>query len=63
MPVRKLPTEALAYFSALGKRHGASGGKKAAQNRTATERKARATKASLAASAARKRKKKAKKAP
>lgn len=60
MPVRKLPVEALKYFSAIGKRHGASGGKKAAQNMTAAQRKARATKASKAAAAARTKKKNAK---
>jgi hypothetical protein len=56
MPLRKLPAEALKYFSAPGKRQGASGGRKAAQNMTAAERKARTSKASQAAAAARKKK-------
>jgi hypothetical protein len=60
--VRKLPAEALEYFSALGKRHGASGGRKAAENMTSAQRKARALKASKAAAAARTKKKNAKKA-
>lgn len=60
--MRKLPAEALKYFSALGKRHGASGGKKAAQNMTPAQRKARAVKASKAAAVARTKKKNAQKA-
>jgi hypothetical protein len=58
--VRKLPAEALAYFRAIGKRHGASGGKRAAANMTPAERKARAVKASKAAAAARTKKRNAK---
>ncbi len=53
----KLPPGALAYFRAIGKKHGASGGKQAAANMTATERKARAVKASKAAAVARKKRK------
>jgi hypothetical protein len=44
------------YFRALGKRHGASGGAKAAANMTPEERQARARKASEAAVLARRRK-------
>lgn len=53
MPKARLPAAALEYFRALGKRHGASGGRKAAANMTPEERTARATKASLAAAVAR----------
>jgi hypothetical protein len=60
--VRKLPAEALEYFRAIGKRHGASGGKRAAANMTPAQRKARAMKASKAAAAARAKKKNAKSA-
>jgi cysteine synthase len=48
-----MPAAALDYFRALGKRHGASGGKTAAANMTAAQRKARAVKASQAAAVAR----------
>jgi hypothetical protein len=51
----KLPDDVRAYFSTLGTR----GGKRAAANLTAAQRKARATKASKAAALARTKKKKA----
>jgi hypothetical protein len=57
---RKVPTDVQEYFRAIGKRFGARGGKQAAQNMTAAQRKARATKASQAAAAARTKKKQAK---
>jgi len=53
VPRARLPAAALDYFRALGKRHGASGGRAAAANMTAAQRKARAVKASQAAKAAR----------
>lgn len=59
MPPR-LSKDALDYFRAQGARGGKIGGKRAAANMTAAERKARATKASKAASAARTEKKNAK---
>lgn len=59
MSRNKLPAAALDYFRALGKQHGASGGKRAAANMTADERRARATKASQAAAKARTKKKRA----
>jgi len=62
VPRSRLPAAALEYFRAIGKRHGASGGKRAAANMTPAERKARATKASRAAAAARTAKVKIKKA-
>ena len=54
----RLPVEALDYF----RQQGAKGGKRAAANATPAQRKARATKASLAAVIARTKKKQQKKA-
>ena len=51
--MRKLSTETLEFFRLHGARGGRLGGKQAAANMTAAERKARATKASLAAVKAR----------
>jgi hypothetical protein len=51
--VKGIPPEVLEYLRKLGKAYGSQGGKKAAENMTAAERKARAMKA--AAAAARKR--------
>jgi len=48
-----VPAAVRDYFRALGARHGASGGRKAAANMTPAQRKARAVKASQAAAAAR----------
>jgi hypothetical protein len=48
MPKRILP-EVLEYLRKMGKAYGSQGGKKAAKNMTAEERKARAKKASRAA--------------
>ncbi len=48
MPTR-IPPEVLAYLRKLGQAYGSQGGKKAAKNMTAAERKARAKKASDAA--------------
>ncbi len=55
----KLPAAALEYFRAIGKKHGASGGKRAAANMTKAQRKARAVKASKAAALARAKRKRA----
>jgi len=44
-----MPPEVLEYLKTMGKAYGAFGGKTAAKNMTAEERKARAKKASLAA--------------
>jgi hypothetical protein len=60
MRKRRLSEDALDYFreqGAKGGKFGASGGKKAASNMTAAQRKARATKASHAAAVARTKKK------
>jgi len=50
---KRVPAAVRDYFRALGARHGASGGRKAAANMTPAQRKARAVKASQAAAAAR----------
>ena len=47
---KRMPPEVLEYLRKLGKAYGSQGGKKAAKNMTAAERKARAKKASMAAS-------------
>ena len=46
---KRMPPEVLEYLQSLGEKYGKLGGKKAAKNMTAAERKARAKKASLAA--------------
>jgi hypothetical protein len=46
---KRMPPEVLDYLRKLGKLYGSEGGKKAAKNMTAGERKARAKKASAAA--------------
>ena len=46
---KRMPLEVLEYLQSLGKKYGKLGGKTAAKNMTAAERKARAKKASLAA--------------
>ena len=46
---KRIPSEVLEYLRKLGKAFGSQGGKTAAKNMTAVERKARAKKASLAA--------------
>ena len=46
---KRIPPDVLAYLRKLGQAYGSQGGKKAAKNMTAAERKARAKKASLAA--------------
>ena len=45
----RIPPEVLEYLRKLGQAYGSQGGKKAAKNMTAAERKARAKKASLVA--------------
>lgn len=57
---KRLPEDVLNYFRKQGAIGGAIGGKRAAENSTAAERKARATKASKAAAAARTKKRLAK---
>ena len=56
----RLSQDALDYFREQGAKGGKIGGPAAAANMTAAQRKARATKASLAAAAARSKKKHAK---
>jgi len=46
---KRMPPEVLEYLQSLGKKYGSQGGKKAAKNMTAQERKARAKKAADAA--------------
>jgi hypothetical protein len=46
---KRIPPEVLEYLRKLGQAYGSQGGKKAAKNMTAEERKARAKKASDAA--------------
>ena len=46
---KRIPPKVLEYLRKLGQAYGSQGGKKAAKNMTAVERKARAKKASLAA--------------
>ena len=46
---KRMPPEVLEYLRSVGKAYGKLGGKTAAKNMTAEERKARAKKASLAA--------------
>ena len=46
---KRMPPEVLEYLRKLGQAYGSEGGKKAAKNMTAAERKARAKKASDAA--------------
>jgi len=46
---KRIPPEVLAYLRKLGQAYGNQGGKTAAKNMTAEERKARAKKASLVA--------------
>lgn len=46
---KRMPPEVLEYLRSLGKEFGKLGGKMAAKNMTAEERKARAKKASMAA--------------
>jgi 7-keto-8-aminopelargonate synthetase-like enzyme len=46
---KRIPPEVLEYMRKMGKAYGSQGGKTAAKNMTAEERKARARKASLAA--------------
>lgn len=46
---KRMPPEVLEYLRSMGKAYGKLGGKTAAKNMTAAERKARAKKASLAA--------------
>jgi len=46
---KRIPPEVLEYLQSLGQQYGKLGGKTAAKNMTAEERKARAKKASLAA--------------
>ncbi len=46
---KRMPPEVLEYLQSLGKAYGKLGGKTAAKNMTAAERKARAKKASMAA--------------
>jgi len=46
---KRIPPEVLEYLRKMGKSYGSEGGKKAAKNMTADERKARAKKASMAA--------------
>ncbi len=57
---QQLPEDLLTYYREQGARGGKIGGKQAAANMTAAERKARATKASQAAAVARTKKKQAK---
>ena len=57
---KRLPEHVLDYFRKEGAKGGAIGGKRAAANMTAAQRKARATKASKAATVARAAKKLAK---
>jgi uncharacterized protein YaiL (DUF2058 family) len=45
----RMPPEVLEYLRSLGKKYGKLGGKTAAKNMTAAERRARARKASMAA--------------
>lgn len=59
---QQLTAEQLEYFRQQGAKGGKIGGTRAAANMTAAQRKARATKASLAAAAVRTKKKQAKKA-
>jgi hypothetical protein len=51
---KRMPPEVLEYLRSLGKKYGSQGGKTAAKNMTAEERKARAKKASVAAANKRK---------
>lgn len=46
---KRMPPEVLEYLKTMGKAYGQLGGKTAAKNMTAAERKARAKKASMAA--------------
>jgi len=46
---KRIPPEVLEYLRKMGKAYGSQGGKKAAKNMTAEERKARAKKAATAA--------------
>ena len=46
---KRMPKEVLEYLRSVGREYGKLGGKAAAKNMTAEERRARATKASLAA--------------
>jgi hypothetical protein len=46
---KRIPPEVLEYLRKMGQAYGSQGGKKAAKNMTAAERKARAKKASVAA--------------
>src|ERR1043166_7474161 len=46
---KRMPPEVLEYLQSLGQKYGKLGGRKAAKNMTAAERKARAKNASLAA--------------
>src|SRR6266853_5977129 len=46
---KRMPPQVLEYLQSLGQQYGKLGGKTAAENMTAAERKARAKKASLAA--------------
>ena len=46
---KRIPPEVLAYLRKMGQAYGSQGGKKAAKNMTAAERKARAKKAATAA--------------
>jgi hypothetical protein len=57
MTRKRLSPDALDYFREQGAKGGKIGGPAAAANMTAAQRKARATKASLAAAAARSKKK------